>query len=331
MEFLSKTLRSFIAYLKSKQFIKSLIYDLTNKEDFSDLYEHEKMLADSTRINTYYEGIKKFIKKGDVVVDLGTGTGILSFLASKQEPKTIYAIDQSEFIDVAKDIALHNKIDNIEFVHKNSREFEIDAKADVIIQEQMGEVLFNENMIENILDLKKRVLKNGGIILPGKYEFFIEPAFISGPIAAPFIWEQKIHGIDFSFLKDNYNSNNYKKEHYEVVFKDSGTFEYYLSEPSPILTFDLNTMEHKEEIPTRHQVSRVVQRAGNLNAFVIYFRTIFDEEIHFTIAPNAKSTSWVNMFFRTKTQYFNKGDELRYEFNMTNLMDLNTWSLHIKE
>ena len=63
--------------LAGKRFVKSnprlygLVYGLHNSREFSDLYEHEKMLADPVRVDTYAEAIKRLIKPGDRVMDLG--------------------------------------------------------------------------------------------------------------------------------------------------------------------------------------------------------------------------------------------------------------------
>lgn len=52
------------------------------------------MIADKIRLDLYDDGSKRYIMPGDTVVDLGTGTGILSFLAAQRNPKKIYAIVQ---------------------------------------------------------------------------------------------------------------------------------------------------------------------------------------------------------------------------------------------
>jgi len=45
------------------------------------------MVFDKVRMDVYHEGISRNVKHGDVVVDLGTGTGILALFAAQQNPK----------------------------------------------------------------------------------------------------------------------------------------------------------------------------------------------------------------------------------------------------
>ena len=69
----------------------------------------------------------------------------------------------------------HNGFTNIEFVQANSREFTPPEPIDVVLHEQMGDELFNENMLQNVLDLRDRVLRPGGRILPATFRLFVEP------------------------------------------------------------------------------------------------------------------------------------------------------------
>ena len=59
--------------------LASLYRQFANQEHFSGLSIHETMLADTVRINSYAQALAKYVTEKDVVLDLGTGTGILSF------------------------------------------------------------------------------------------------------------------------------------------------------------------------------------------------------------------------------------------------------------
>jgi len=96
------------------------------------------MLSDQLRVDTYYRAISKQVKKGDVVVDLGTGTGILSFFAAAQGPEKIHALDHSNIIETAKTVAQRNGIRSIQFHKTSSKDFAPAEKVNVLIHEQMG-------------------------------------------------------------------------------------------------------------------------------------------------------------------------------------------------
>jgi predicted RNA methylase len=319
--------RELINHLKSSEACRRVLFDAKNASEFSNIYEHEKMLADEVRVMSYRHAIQRNIKPGEVVVDLGTGTGILSFFAAQQRPGKIYAIDHSDFINVARKIAEHNKIDNVHFVRTNSRDFSPEEKVDVILHEQIGDHLFDENMIENVLDLKHRVLKETGRILPGKFEIFLEPVSVKSDYKVPFLWENQIDGIDFSFLKHLDEIDTYKPADYSMDWLETSALEFFLCEPQAVMAFDLNELNDQDDLPTTIETSRVVARPGEMDGFCFYFRVIFDDEIHFDTSPAHTNTHWGNRFFRVEQTHFGIGDEISYNMTMGNILDSRTWSV----
>ena len=64
---------------------------MTKYTDFINY--HLSMLVDDVRTGSYGQAISKMVKTGDVVVDVGCGSGILSFLACRAGAKHVYAIE----------------------------------------------------------------------------------------------------------------------------------------------------------------------------------------------------------------------------------------------
>lgn len=323
--------REFIKLLKSSKACRTLLLAVKNDEEFSDLHEHEKMLADSVRVTSYHNAIKRHIKAGEVVLDLGTGTGILSFFASQQKPRKIYAIDHSDFIEVAQRIAAHNNIGNIQFVRINSRDFMPEEKVDVILHEQIGDDLFNENMIENILDLKHRVLNETGRIVPGRFELFLEPVSIRNDFKVPFLWENNVDGVDFGFLKQVSDIDRFKRVGYDMKWLEPGTLNYFLCQPRAIYAFDLNELKAQSDIPKTIRTTRTVIHPGAMDGLCFYFRVIFDADINFDTSPLNPKTHWGNRLFRIESRYFEIGSQISYELAMADILDSRTWSIRINQ
>ena len=58
--------------------------------------------------------------------------------------------------------------------------------------------MFDEAMVPNVCDLRDRLLKPGGLILPSQFELFCEPMTLHDDRRVPFIWElNDEHGFDF--------------------------------------------------------------------------------------------------------------------------------------
>ncbi|HEX9811689.1 MAG TPA: methyltransferase domain-containing protein [Burkholderiales bacterium] len=325
------TLRRVKALLKSNRLVRNLIADIDNTDEFGDLYEHEQMIADTVRVDAYRAAIARLVHAQDMVVDLGTGTGILAQFAARNRPRKLYAIDHSPFIEVAQRIAEHNGVTNIVFVRVNSRGFHPEEQLDVILHEQLGDDLFDENMLENLLELKKRLLKPSGRIVPGKFELYLEPVCLRAAYKVPFIWEQSVHGIDFSCLKESGEVDRYKRTAYASRYLRWGSVDYFLCEPTPILSFDLNAMTDSSEVARTVEARRTVIRSGALDGLCLYFRVIFDEQVSFDTSPLHVPTHWANRLFRLPKRECRPGDVFSVHLTMEDLIDAYSWTVEISE
>lgn len=312
--------------IKSNPTLYGLAYSLKNSQEFSNLFEHEKMLADPVRVDTYAQAIQKLVKPGDVVVDLGTGSGVLAMLAARQGAK-VYAIDHSDFIHLAEQNAARNGIEGIRFIQVNSKSFEPPEKADVLLHEQIGDNLFNENMVENLLELKRRILKPGGRILPGRFHLYMEPVTLKREFRVPFLEEIKVHGLDFGYLAEA--GRHFRAANYDRRWVERDGVEQYLGEPRPLLTVDLNEIETADGLPTVVNVVRRVTRPGSLDGIQQYFAVDFDDDLYFDTSPFSPRTHWTNRLFRVPTRHCEVGDTIAYSVSLSDLLRSNTWRIEL--
>jgi len=126
------------------------------------------MLADRRRMDFYHAAIARHIHPGDRVIDLGTGTGILAAFASRAGAATVYAIDHSRILKRARKLAAHNGVANVEFIATHSKDFALAERVDVILHEQMGDWLFNEAMVANVIDLRDRLAAALKLVATGR-------------------------------------------------------------------------------------------------------------------------------------------------------------------
>jgi predicted RNA methylase len=80
-------------------------------DSYAHLQIHREMLQDKTRTGSYHKAIMEHAEecfKDKVVLDVGCGTGILSFFAAKAGAKRVYAVDASDIVGVAASICESN-------------------------------------------------------------------------------------------------------------------------------------------------------------------------------------------------------------------------------
>jgi type I protein arginine methyltransferase len=333
--FLQRQMRSALRgvrdFIKSNRTLGNLLYDDRNMHSFTKLEAQEYMLGDSSRIDAYHKAIVRNVHEGDLVLDLGTGSGILAFFAAQQKAKRVYAIDHSPIIDVARKVASHNGLTNIEFAQINSREFLTAEKLDVIVHEQLGDEVINENLVENLLDLRGRLLKPGGRILPSKFELYLEPVTLKEGYSRPYIWEKALHGVDFGFLHGDESIEPFKDQTYSYSRIKGALVEALKCEPSPILRIDLDLIDSSEEFAAsiRRPITKtgVVVNSGELHGFLTFMRILFDDETTLDTSPKSKPTHWLNSLYRTPHRQYQVDDEITYTLEITDIFNASLWSV----
>jgi protein arginine N-methyltransferase 1 len=291
---------------------------------FANFFEQERMLADRPRMDFYHAAIARHVRPGDRVIDLGTGTGILAAFAARQGAGQVYAIDHSEILKHAKTLAAHNRIEHVSFISTHSRDFTLAEPVDVILHEQMGDCLFDEAMVANVADLRDRLLKPGGLILPSRFELYCEPVMVSDERRVPFLWELNVHGYDYSCLERNRPE---EPEYYRLRGIDRSFVDHFLGEPEPLLTVDLHTL-NEADLPRELRFTRTVVRAGRLDGFAVYFRARVDDDLSLGTSPldPGRAPHWGFRILRTAGEDFAAGDVIEAKLTVGRWPDPNSWS-----
>lgn len=146
---------------------------------FSPLLGANLCLSDVKRVHAFEEAIRETVKEGDVVLDVGTGTGILSLLAIKHGASKVYAIEIDQYLSsrvaaIARQNRMNSKIEiiNNDVFKINS----IDSHIDVLLMEKLTTGLIEEAQIPayNHL-LEKRIIDSSTKSVPCAYETYAIP------------------------------------------------------------------------------------------------------------------------------------------------------------
>lgn len=300
---------------------RTIAYAIKNRSSFGDLRQHDRMLADRVRTEAYWAGIQKHVAPGDVVVDLGTGTGVLALFAARAGAGRVHAIEHGPMAEVAEAVARDNGVDTVEVHRMHSRSFELPERVDAIVHEQIGEAMFDERVVENVAELRDRVLKPGGKILPARLQLCIEPVQLTDAARVPFAYQQQLHGIDFRALEP-YAAEQPPAYRYQV--HRPFPLERFLSAREPAVSIDLHTAV-ASDLPKELSFEREVTTDGILDGMAVYFNAGFDDELWFTSSPDAEPTSWGSPLLRIESRPVRAGDTIAFALRARQLVTPSSW------
>ncbi|MDQ6839666.1 MAG: 50S ribosomal protein L11 methyltransferase [Actinomycetota bacterium] len=140
---------------------------------------HIAMLDDRTRTSSYLGAISQVVREGDVVVDLGTGSGVLAVAAARAGASRVYAMEATSIGRWARAVFDANGYgDKIHLVSGWSTRVDLPERADVLVSEMVGDEPLAERMLEVTLDARRRFLKPNARLLPHQVRVFGLPVTI---------------------------------------------------------------------------------------------------------------------------------------------------------
>ena len=156
-----------------------------------------------TRLTQYERAIAAVVRQGDVVVDLGTGSGLLAVLACRAGARRVYAIEASDAVQIGTLITSTTEFaERIEFVHATSQKVALSEQVDVIVGDIHDTFGFQPGGLASIMDVRDRLLKPGGTLIPQATELMIAPLEAAALYAREIdVWNGCVHGVGLSSIR----------------------------------------------------------------------------------------------------------------------------------
>jgi len=146
---------------------------------WADPVEHARMLHDERRTGDYLEALAQAVRPGDVVLDIGTGSGVLAIAAARAGARRVYAVEASDIAEVAERVFAANGVqDRVELIAGWSRTIDLPEPADLLVSEIIGNEPFEEELLETTLDARRRLLKPGARMIPAALTLRVRPLLL---------------------------------------------------------------------------------------------------------------------------------------------------------
>lgn len=134
------------------------------------LFQHHFNLVCDERVPVWQSALQEAVKPGDIVAEIGSGSGLLSILAARQAKK-VYAVEADpKMVEYAEWAATRSGVrEKIVFILQNARTpVDLPEKVDLLMAELFDTALIQEPQAPVILENRERLLKPEGRLLPLK-------------------------------------------------------------------------------------------------------------------------------------------------------------------
>jgi SAM-dependent methyltransferase len=147
---------------------------------FPHLLQHRVLLEDEERVCALAAAIQAAVRPGDVVLEVGTGTGVLAVLAARAGARRVYAVERTGLAKIAAAVARENGVGSaVRVIHGDALAIRLPERADLLITETLGHLGLEEGLAAIVRDARRRHLKPGARVLPRRLRF------LAAPVALP--------------------------------------------------------------------------------------------------------------------------------------------------
>jgi type I protein arginine methyltransferase len=234
-----------------------------------------KMIADQARMEAYHKALQQVVKPGSVVLDIGTGTGIMALLACQCGARRVYAIEPGDVIQVARELAVANGYgERIEFIQALSTQVTLPERADVIVSDLRGVLSLFQRIIPSLVDARRRFLAPGGVMVAERdtlWASVLEFQDAYQEIVQP--WDKDYFGLDLSSVIP-LATNDFRKD----VIQEG----QMLTAPQCWACIDFNTVENPD---VQGQVAWSISRPGLAHGLGVWFDSELAPGIGLSNAP----------------------------------------------
>lgn len=247
---------------------------------------HWEMLHDEERSELYDKAIAHVVSPEHLVLDVGTGSGLLSMMAARAGAQEIIACEgQPAVAEIARQVikkAGHDDV--ITVVPKLSTAMrvpdDLPRRADVLVTETVDCALLGEGILPTIAHAREHLLTDDAVILPCGGRVFAQL------IESTSLYHKNHVGRLYGFDLTDFNQLS------SIEYFDSRIRHHEhraLSEPIEVFKFDFyrDTAE-----PRRAEFVVPPSKAGTCHAVVFWFELELLPGISMTNSPTAPNSHW---------------------------------------
>ncbi|MDY0881393.1 tetratricopeptide repeat protein [Dongia soli] len=274
---------------------------------------HIPMINDTERNRAYDAALRAAVSPGDLVLEIGTGSGLVSMMAARAGAGQVVTCEVLPALAEAavETVARNGFSDRIKVIPKKSTQLEVGTdlpeKADVFVSELVNIGMLAPNMLQVLSHARQKLVKPEAKIIPAAARVY--GALLECPHLARINPVHEIEGFDLSYF-DRFRSPAYAQ------IDLAADPHRFLSAPFTALDFDFCT-----EMPMRDQRRLLisVRETGVVHGIAFWFDLFMDNTTTYHSSSVSRTNHWKQAaeFFLAPIAVA-PGDELAVEVGYDN-------------
>jgi protein arginine N-methyltransferase 1 len=255
--------------------------------DIYSLASYGVMIADRVRTGAYGEALRKTVRPGSVVLEIGTGPGAFAIFACQLGASRVIAIESADIIQVARENAAINRCaDRIEFIEDFSTSVSLATQADVIVSDLHGVLPLYGRLIPSIADARRRFLCPEGVLIPR------EETLWAAVVEMPKHYAEIVDPWGRNILDQDLGAG--RRLAVNDVHKVRAKPDQLLSAPQLWATLNYSTIDDPD---VRGNLQWAVERDGIGHGIIVWFDSDLAEGVSLSNSPQAPETIFGSLFF----------------------------------
>ena len=282
----------------------------------AELIEHAGYFRDSRKLSAYQQAVDIAVRPGDVVVDLGSGTGLLGLMAARAGAARVYMVDWGPILGLAEEIAAKNGYsDRVIPVRGSSLDVVLPELADVVMCDQIGGFVYDAGVLEYFEDAARRLLKPGGVLLPSAFTLHLAPVHAPEARENVDIWGAGPGGFDTSAAHRLAINTEWRIDGSQVTLA---------AQPAAVATIASSSVE-----PVTHSTTFTFDNGGSVDGLLGWFDAELAPGVSLTNAPGApaRMQRWCNFYPAKHSLEVLPGDTLTASIDLRPRSQHITWTL----
>jgi type I protein arginine methyltransferase len=256
---------------------------------YAEFEVHRSMIRDQVRTDGFRRAIEAVVRPGDIVLDLGAGSGILSVFAARAGAARVHAVERTSIAVLAQELVVANGVaDVVEVIQGDVMDIELPDRVDVIVSEWLGGFGIDEGMLVPVVAARDRWLKPGGTMIPRSVT----------------AWTALVHDRHLGDMVEFLGGRPYGLELGDLVEKTvneisyAGAFRHLgagdlRSDPGRLWTTEADRIP-MEVAQAAHEAETLldVHQRGTANALALWFSAELAPGIPLSVGPGDPPTHW---------------------------------------